>query len=308
MAEEALADDIAACSDDEDEGIDGTADDAIEDGDGPLHHIDEHLMFRRFSGVAYGTSRPVFSQSIETESPALAPAEWKQSRAAEMSLLRDNHILPPKHPPSQKSQSLPARIYRKLFSTKLPVRDEEDPGTWTDAPDEESPLLAHGRHVASASDSQGGEDLHETWEHAVATGQLRTTWQRETKTLASYSAPLTVTFLLQYSINVASIFAVGRIGTTELGAVSRESPSPLCFPPLNPIDSSALTKVQYSSGQHDRCNHLLGALPGSSHQPRHALRPGLRLRPQASRRSPAPAYGLLPVLPHASCCYYLVVF
>lgn len=56
--------------------------------------------------------------------------------------------------------------------------------------------------------------------------EARTTWRRETKTIATYSGPLIVTFFLQYSINVASIFAVGRIGRTELQAVSGESEWP----------------------------------------------------------------------------------
>ncbi len=60
----------------------------------------------------------------------------------------------------------------------------------------------------------------------MAAGQIKTTWQREAKTLAVYSRSLIVTFLLQYSINVASIFAVGRIGKLELGAVSRKCSAP----------------------------------------------------------------------------------
>src|ERR1700761_5549553 len=37
------------------------------------------------------------------------------------------------------------------------------------------------------------------------------------------STPLMATFLLQYSLTVASIFTVGHIGTAELGAVSLAS-------------------------------------------------------------------------------------
>jgi multidrug resistance protein, MATE family len=57
----------------------------------------------------------------------------------------------------------------------------------------------------------------------VVAGKIQTTWQREAKVLAKYSAPLMVTFVLQYSLTVASIFAVGHIGTAELGAVSLAS-------------------------------------------------------------------------------------
>jgi len=54
-------------------------------------------------------------------------------------------------------------------------------------------------------------------------GRIKTTWQREAKVLSRYSAPLIVTFLLQYSLTVASIFTVGHLGTVELGAVSLAS-------------------------------------------------------------------------------------
>jgi multidrug resistance protein, MATE family len=62
--------------------------------------------------------------------------------------------------------------------------------------------------------------LNEQWDAAVAEGKIHTTWQREAKTIAGYSRSMIITCLLQYSINVASIFAVGHIGNVELGAVS----------------------------------------------------------------------------------------
>ncbi|KAK6829437.1 hypothetical protein PG989_001115 [Apiospora arundinis] len=45
-------------------------------------------------------------------------------------------------------------------------------------------------------------------------------WGREAKIMALWSAPLMLTQLLQRSITFASVFAVGRIGKVELGAVS----------------------------------------------------------------------------------------
>ena len=53
--------------------------------------------------------------------------------------------------------------------------------------------------------------LHEPSAHA---------WQKEAKILASSSWPLVVAFVLQYSLPVASLFAIGHLGTIELGAVS----------------------------------------------------------------------------------------
>jgi MATE family multidrug resistance protein len=146
----------------------------------------------------------------------MTPLERKRSRHAEASLLRDNHVLPPKH--ARQGEGLATRLYRRIFGTKVAEEGRDGGPTVVVQPSETSPPL--GDTPASE------EDLEEQWEQAVASGRIKTTWQRETKTLVNYSGPLIVTFFLQYSINVASIFAVGRIGKIELGAVSRECPLP----------------------------------------------------------------------------------
>jgi MATE family multidrug resistance protein len=91
-----------------------------------------------------------------------------------------------------------------------------------DEPSESSALLG-----ADPTKPYGGEDtpknINKKWEEACAAGKIQTTWQRESKTLVKYSAPLIITFLLQYSLTVASIFTVGHIGKVELGAVSLAS-------------------------------------------------------------------------------------
>lgn len=209
IAEEVLARDLAACSDsdspDDDDAVDTASEASSDAAPGPT-------LYRRPSGVAYGTSRPTMNPQLEPAAePVLTRIEKKQSRNAERSLLRDNHVLPPKHG-VEEHPSLARRVYKGLFSTKVrrPV-DEEAPETR--APEESTPLLR-------GAPGDGHEHLNEQWEAAVAAGKLRTTWQRETKTIATYAAPLIVTFLLQYSVNVTSIFAVGRIGKMELGAVS----------------------------------------------------------------------------------------
>lgn len=64
---------------------------------------------------------------------------------------------------------------------------------------------------------------HNTIKHVISTGhipEVETTLGNEVKILGKYSVPLIITFLLQYSLNVASVFSVGRIGKTELAAVS----------------------------------------------------------------------------------------
>lgn len=52
------------------------------------------------------------------------------------------------------------------------------------------------------------------------TSEPVSSWGREAKIMALWSAPLMLTQLLQRSITFASVFAVGRIGKVELGAVS----------------------------------------------------------------------------------------
>lgn len=247
LAEQVLARDIAECTDDEDAvANDGAVDDA-NDAD----HDIGHPMYRRPSGVAYGASRPVFNPQT-TDEPAMTPLERKQSRQAERSLLRDNHVLPPKR--LERRQTFLGTIYRRLFSTKLPPRDDENPEIVVQSPTETSPLLRAQDDGTSTSE----DDLEDQWEHAVASGRLRTTWQREAKTIATYSAPLIVTFVLQYSINVCSIFTVGRIGKIELGAVSLANMSAAitCMAPFQGLATSldTLCAQAYGSGH----KHLVG--------------------------------------------------
>lgn len=50
--------------------------------------------------------------------------------------------------------------------------------------------------------------------------EIQTSAGKEAKLLFKYSAPLMLTYVLQYSFSLVTIFVVGRIGTDELGAVS----------------------------------------------------------------------------------------
>lgn len=221
LAQEVLARDLAECSDDGDNATEALEDASESDTDslGPT-------LYRRPSGIAYGTARPALGPR-GFEEPVLTRVERKESRNAELSLLRDNHILPPKHPAPQR-QTVFRQLYKKLFSTKVPrpVDDEEDPQIIV-SPSETSPLLE--------GSSSGGQHLNEQWEAAVAAGQIKTTWQREAKTIAVYSRSLVVTFFLQYSINIASIFAVGHIGKEELGAISCKSTYSMQMRSLAPV-------------------------------------------------------------------------
>lgn len=218
LAEHALVDKTPTCSED---NANVTGNGNFSDPGSPVHG---HALYRRPSGTGGGTSRPVFNQQPIYET-FLNPLERKLSREAEQSLLRDNHVLPSKQDGAKKSQSMAARLYRRLFSTKLPPRNIDDEPTTPGQSTESDPLL-HGISIrpngADADSGSGDEFLEEQWEEALSSGRLRTTWQREATTIVAYSAPLITTFFLQYFITVTSVFTVGKIGKIELGAVTRE--------------------------------------------------------------------------------------
>lgn len=50
-----------------------------------------------------------------------------------------------------------------------------------------------------------------------------TSWKNETKLLTRYSAPLIATYVLQYSYTFVTVLVAGRLGTSELAAVSLAS-------------------------------------------------------------------------------------
>jgi hypothetical protein len=91
-----------------------------------------------------------------------------------------------------------------------------------DEPSEQTALLG-GNPDLPYGGLDSPKTLNRKWDEAITAGKINTTWQREAKVLTKSSAPLILTFLLQYSLPVASIFTVGHIGKVELGAVSLAS-------------------------------------------------------------------------------------
>jgi MATE family multidrug resistance protein len=154
--------------------------------------------------------------------------EREEAIAEEASLLRDNNIIPPKHVRRRESQAssksgsgLIRRISIPGFSIpRQRTRDEESgPAQKSTEPTETTALLPD----TDSDDSPQSEDptaIDKTFEDAVVSGNIKTTWQREFKTLAAYSGPLMLTFILQTSLTLTSVFTVGHIGKNELGAVS----------------------------------------------------------------------------------------
>ncbi|KAK5107881.1 hypothetical protein LTR62_000591 [Meristemomyces frigidus] len=229
IAEEAIAKDVAAVE----------AEEAHGDGEGDLEQFDTHESHapvhlgthsmvgnHRRPSILAGNPRPMFGAN-QTDTFVPADHEWEAAIRDERSLLRDNNLIPPKHPRRKESRGASISSHRGLLErfSIATLRGKVDDEAVDDDTDENTALLGNGAPVGrDPSAPYGGEDdpenIDKKWEAAVLEGKIQTTWQREAKTLARYSAPLILTFLLQNSLTMTSIFTVGHIGKIELGAVS----------------------------------------------------------------------------------------
>jgi len=254
IAHEIVTRDVLECFDDDDTlppGSDACSEHEAEHGAGPS------AMYLRPSGIAYGPSRPTVAPQSE-EYPVPSEREIQESLNAERSLLRDNHLLPPKHRRRGPETSFKA-VYRYLFSTKVRYSDdglEPSLSRVTSKAVETSPLLQHfdenDYSGTITPPSPSPTEVEAQWEAAVAANILQTTWQREAMTLFQYARSLIVTFLLHYSVTVTSVFTVGRIGTLELGAVSLATMTAniTCYAPVQGLSTSldTLCAQAYGSG------------------------------------------------------------
>jgi len=216
IAREILQDDI----DDENNGDEPPTSGSDSDSDSGFDHEtrldaeDAKLAFHP-TGVAFGCG--FSSVSLPgVDRPVPNPHEIEESFRAEVNLLRDNDILPPKQSQTRHG-SVVDRVYHHMFSgDDVPSHETSMlPGS----PAETSPLLMD--HDMYGPQTPLPRDVHKIWEEAVAAHRVNTTWQREAKTLIGYSAPLIATFLLHYSVTIGSVVTVGRLGMLELAAVNR---------------------------------------------------------------------------------------
>ena len=181
--------------------------------------------YRRASFTA-GGPRATVGTGLRGLSRQPTKSEEHEARREERSLLRDNNVIPPKHPQRRQTSKTPSRrISQILPSIGIPGGDRKvfppDPSHPPADSSETAPLL--GNHDLPYGGQDSPRNLDKKWEDAVMEGKIRTTWRREAKVIGRYSAPLIITFLLQYSLTVASIFTVGHLGKVELGAVSLAS-------------------------------------------------------------------------------------
>jgi MATE family multidrug resistance protein len=185
----------------------------------PPRTAPEHSLSNYYTRPSYvAGAHPTILPTSDPQNLHLSREEHAGLIRDEITLLRDNHLLSP----SAREANLDSSI---RFKGSFP--DIQKPKSMTDEeegftnPSESSPLLGHrgnsGERIISA------EEVDQKWEDAVLSGRIQTTWQRETKVLARNAGPLIVTMLLQYSLTVASIFAIGHLGKVQLGAVSLAS-------------------------------------------------------------------------------------
>ncbi|KAH6614058.1 mate-domain-containing protein [Boeremia exigua] len=229
IAEEAIARDLED-DDSETDPDDTDADDGSSSGSSTIRQYSMINSYRRPSYVNPGqrglaivsTSAPQGHSFLSTSAKKhnyLSKKEREAVREDERSLLRDNNLLPKQ---TRSGSVGPAtRIGPKTsFSILKRARSTPDEETGRDAAE-------HDALLGDAGDGETPFDTRKTinkkWNEAVAAGKINTSWKRETKVLMKSSAPMILTFLLQYSLPVASIFTVGHIGKTELGAVSLAS-------------------------------------------------------------------------------------
>ncbi|KAK4456447.1 mate-domain-containing protein [Cladorrhinum samala] len=256
IAHEIIARDLAECSDaEEDDDFEHDNGSDVDSGALEVTGIQSTPLISRPSGVAYGTLRPIVAAEA-AGSPIVNASDLAQSRTAKQSLLRDNHILPPKHPRTADEPTW-KKLYRRLFSTKLPQNEDLGPilSRVSTKALEDTPLL---RDIYLRPPSPTESEELNRWDAAVAANLLKTTWQRETKTLTQYSRSLIVTFLLHYSVTITSVFTVGRIGRLELGAVSLATMTAniTCYAPVQGLSTclDTLCAQAYGSGH----KHLVG--------------------------------------------------
>ncbi|KAK4448781.1 putative transporter [Podospora aff. communis PSN243] len=202
---------------------------------------DARLAFHP-SGVVYGCGFSTVPLP-GLDRPVPNPREIEESFRAEVDLLRDNEILPPKH----RHGSVVDQVYQ-LFGAEH-GHGHEISGSPLAA--ETTPLLT----IDPSSEPQTPlpRDVHKLWEEAVAAHHLKTSWQREAKTLVLYALPLILTFVLHYSVTIGSVLTVGRLGMLELGAVNLATmtASITCYVPVQGLATclDTLCSIAYGAKQ-----------------------------------------------------------
>ena len=218
LAEAAIARDLADYTNDEDAELLVDDDDEDSTAVNPVNDVSLAGSYRRpsfFTSVSHATVVP---RQIDQE--RLFQHEREQAIEQERDLLSDNNVISPEYGRSRRT-SLKPKI-SSIFSRKSSVAS----GIISESmlPTEATSLLGPQGPGDNVPPEQPDPDvIDRKWEEAVTAGLIQTTWRRELQVMIKYSAPLMLTFILQYSLTVASIFTIGHLGKEELGAVSLAS-------------------------------------------------------------------------------------
>jgi len=238
LAEASIAKDIEDETDDDPDNPIDDEDDSESEGETLRQTLSANgpsmVGSYRRSNFTIAGSRATIGTGLQESNRTPTRSERHEARREERSLLRDNNIIPPKHPQRREgSEILGRRVSRPMSVPNLGIPGgnrkvmHSCEGTLDGPSDQQVSLPETAPLLGDPTLPYGGQDNSETidkkWEEAVLEGRIQTTWQREAKVLTRYSGPLVLTFLLQYSLTVASVFTVGHLGKVELGAVSLAS-------------------------------------------------------------------------------------
>lgn len=235
LAEAAIAHDLAQY---DDESVVSSTDNTSESSTvrAPSSHVatNPHSLagsYRRPSFFTSGNHGTVIPSHGDYQ--PLTRSEREQAIEDERDLLGDNRLIAPEQAHAHGKPHVLQHKLSSLFSTSpgegssskqhgsLRSSNWQGPDfVRTTDTSETTALLGSAGNVNHEMDA---EEIDRKWEEAVTAGLINTTWRREAQVIGRYALPLMVTFLLQYSLTVASIFTIGHLGKEELGAVSLAS-------------------------------------------------------------------------------------
>lgn len=149
-------------------------------------------------------------------------------------------------------------------SPKASRQHDNDADTITDHDfNETSPLLTtvvsnQDAYTTITNDPVRDTETAAAFAESIQSQSTMTALKTEAGIMASSSVTMSITFFLQYSINFASIFAAGRIGKLELGAVAlaNMTVAVTCLAPFIGLATSLDTLCAQAFG--DGRKHLVG--------------------------------------------------
>lgn len=168
-------------------------------------------------GIFLGSSLP------RRTSYDLSAEERRHLLDEEQELLSDNNIKTPQRPSSRRNSSsnnLGRRTaaitsYGSIFRETEPLLEEIEDET-AETSNETSTLVSNIKAIEDEED----DIIKSAWDNAIANGTIHTSYKREYLVLLRNTFPVSMAFLLQYSLTVVSIFCVGHLGKNQLSAVS----------------------------------------------------------------------------------------